>query len=76
VFNKYLIPKSLFLIRWITQRTLAIVVIVFGAKFRARLVFIVPIRTFLDVAIVFLVATLKALEILETHIVFLAGVWR
>jgi hypothetical protein len=41
---------------------------VFGAKFRAHLVFIVLIRTFLDVAIIFLMTTLKALDILETHV--------
>jgi hypothetical protein len=42
--------------------------VVLRAKPWARLVFIIPIRTFLDVAIVFLVATLKALDILETHV--------
>jgi len=42
--------------------------VVLRAKPWARLVFIIPTRTFLDVAIVFLVATLKALDILETHV--------
>jgi hypothetical protein len=42
--------------------------VILRAKPWTRLVFIIPIRTFLDVPIVFLVATLKALDILETHV--------
>ena len=45
-------------------------VMLLSAKSRARMAFIIPVRTVLDVAIVFFVATREGLNIFEAHVVF------